>query len=1336
MENPSTKNTPNVDIYLENYTILEKIGEGGYGIVYKAIQISTGQTVAIKILKFKEVLDQKSIKQQTARFDRETKLCAEINHPNIVKLLDKGYTNNQEPFAVFEYISGPTLKDLITLHNGISAEETGFLMGQVLDALVSAHAKGIIHRDLKPHNIMVTKTGTRSHIKILDFGIGIFTHDFRTSDYKDITLTHEVIGTPAYSAPEQLRGDPPTVKSDLYAWGLIVLECLIGQPAIQGSSVAEVFQKQLNPSDVPLPPSIFGHSLGKVLSRVLDKNHNRRIATAELVYEEFSKINFNTIVGDIQPQNELLLKSEDATEVNQLVWRSAHSEKRQITVLCAKLILSVSDHAVMEMETLETIQKDQLYLCKEVGVRFGAHISGIIADTIVMCFGYPQGSDNDARRAGRTALELIGQLQKRNTLLFAKHGVGLDIRIAMNSGTVLIKHNTAPEGLVTNTAFNLLYSAPSGQILATETTRKLLDAHLEFEEFTMPDFSGFINTTNVYLLTGERQTEALSNLSPRSADQKMIGREKEQSKIFETWESIDAKNGKAIIIKGQAGIGKSKLIYETKKQFINGGFKVRECRCLPEHQNNALHPIFEMLKRHIGIHDNETIISQLEEALEKVDCSPKKVIPVICSWFSIPLGDNYQISEASPAEQKEILFEGLGQLILYIDKDKKFTLIIEDLHWIDPTSLDFLGAVLSKIDQESIFLLLTARPEFSPEWDFENYSEILLKTLNETASESLVKDILQQKSIEPIALDYITDKTDGIPLFIEDFTRMLLEEKYLVLEGENYALSKNFDATSVPVTLKGLLNARLDHIGFAKETAQLAAAIGREFTYDLLVKSSLHDEAMVQNNLTALMDANLIYHHRRVQNEKYIFRHALIRDAAYDSMVSLLKQEVHGRIAETIENDFEDIVRDNPFEIAEHYASAKDYQKAIVYGLKKTNFSIRRSLNQEAYNESLKCLEWIAECEEGITSWKQELELNRIIIPALMVLEGYGSEQIEVFSKKAMQLEELLKDDVDFMETFQSSGADHTSNWGLAQYHHMRSNRKEALYLCKSIIHKARKTKNRQNILDSLPLMGMFVSTDGFLFDASSYFEEALSLYDKDLDVEIAFRNGIDPKTHAHANYAFNLALKGNIEKAKHHLKEGRDWALQIEHVPSIAITNVYFMQIAWLIKDEKWIQELNNINSAFFEEYPEMGFLAEYSNVYNYWRIGNIDPQKGFSEMRIVSKQTYLHSYLEGVLVDTLINKKLYDQAIETSEKAIKWAKENKEMVFLSPLYRMLAIAMCSKNEKLSDNEIQLFETSVEIAKDQGARIFELQAYEAYKNWIEDKQKKETISIQIQLLK
>ncbi|WP_025743981.1 protein kinase domain-containing protein [Aquimarina pacifica] len=619
MKDIITQQKTNFGIDPKDYVIQEKIGEGGYGKVYKAQKTSTGMDVAIKILKFKESPDEQSRKQQIARFERETQLCAEINHPNIVKLLDKDYTTENEPFAVFEYISGETLKDLINKHNGLPAEETGMLMEQVLDALICAHNKGIIHRDLKPHNIMITKTETRSYVKILDFGMGAFTYDFRANDYKNLTLTQEVIGTPAYSAPEQLRGDPPTVKTDLYAWGLIFLECLTGQPVMQGTSVAEIFQKQLNPADVPLPPSIIEHPIAKVLANALHKDPYQRTPTASLIFEEFSKVNLNTIVGDIKPQNTVPSPAEDVTAVNQFAWRSVHTEKRLLTVLCAKLSLSMSDDAMMDIETLETIQKDQLNLCKDTGTRFGAHVSGIMADTIIMYFGYPQGSDTDARRAGRTALELVSKLQKRSALLYAKHRVGVDVRVAINSGTALIKHKTAPEGLVTNTAFNLLYTAQPGHIIASETSKKLLDPYLEFEPFQGQGFSGSGNVAT-YLLTGERSTEALSHLSLRSADQKMIGREAEQLKIANAWESIQTKKGKAILVKGQAGIGKSKLIYESKKEVLNDGFIVRECYCLPEYQNNALHPIFEMIKKDLGIHDISSMIPSLEKGLKKLNC--------------------------------------------------------------------------------------------------------------------------------------------------------------------------------------------------------------------------------------------------------------------------------------------------------------------------------------------------------------------------------------------------------------------------------------------------------------------------------------------------------------------------------------------------------------------------------------------------------------------------------------------------------------------------------------------------------------------------------------------
>ncbi len=1316
MENPSTKHTPNVDIELENYSILEKIGEGGYGIVYKAKQISTGQTVAIKILKFKEILDQKSIKQQIARFDRETKLCAEINHPNIVKLLDKGFTANQEPFAVFEYISGQTLKDLITLHNGLPADETGVLMGQVLDALVAAHAKGIIHRDLKPHNIMVTQTGTRSHIKILDFGIGIFTHDFRTDDYKDITLTHEVIGTPAYSSPEQLRGEPPTVKSDLYAWGLIVLECLTGQPAIQGSNVAEVFQRQLNPADVPLPPSIFGHSLGKVLNRVLEKNHTRRIASAALAYEEFSKVNFNTLVGQIQPQNETSLRSEDATEVNQLVWRSAHSEKRQITVLCAKLSLSVSDSAIMDMETVETIQKDQLHLCKDVGVRFGAHISGIIADTIMMCFGYPQGSDNDARRAGRTALELIGQLQKRSTLLFAKHGVGLEIRIAMNSGTVLVKHNSSPEGLVTNMAFNLLYSTPPGHILASENTRRLLEAHLEFEEFnTTQEFSGTINTSRVYLLTGERQTEALSNLSPRSADQKMIGRDKEQAKIFEAWDAIQEKDGKALVVKGQAGIGKSKLIYEAKKQLIDQGFAVRECRCLPEHQNNALHPIFEMLKRDMGIHDNETVIPHLEEALKKSDIDPERVIPVLCSWFSIPMDDTYQVSKASPIEQKEVLYDALEKLILHIDTHKKFTLIIEDLHWIDPTSLDFLSTLVAKMNDKSYLLLLTTRPEFQFDWNSENISEIGLETLNEGSTQSFIKDILQQQSISEEALNYIVDKADGIPLFVEDLTRMLLEEKYLVQEEGTYTLAQNFDATSVPVTLKGLLNARLDHIGFAKETAQLAAAIGREFTYDLLVKSSLHDEGMIQTNLNALMDANLIYHHRRVQNEKYVFRHALIRDAAYDSMVSLLKQEVHGRIAETMENDFDDMVRDNPFELAWHHAEATHYNKASHLGLEAIKKNIKNSANEEALRLHEISKEWVTNIEDEILESSRELELNVTVLAAVALKEGWGSQNQYEMATRNIELINFLKENKSFVNNNTNIEYELLNDWVMFSYLHGRSQNKEAKEVGIRLLENARAVKNHKVEMAISSFLGQSYFISGNIERSEELLMAVINNFDPDKDKDIFMQFGSDPYIFANGLLGFITCFRGYPDKALKLYENGVRYAKTTYNDALIVLAFLFMGCFLSLIDKKKlckeYVLELHELLGDRFEKV----WVSNLFCLIEDWVYDKTDIAEVKRESMIQAGLSLVLSYYEPSMVKTYLKDEKYEVALELLQDSLERQLKHKENSILPVYYNLLGVSKYYVEKNITDEVDTFFNTSIQYAEDMQFGLLKLNAIVDY---------------------
>lgn len=1334
MKNSSTTNTSNVDTDLKNYNILEKIGEGGYGKVFKAEQISTGQIVAIKMLKFKNTLDEQSRKQQIARFERETQLCVQISHPNIVKLLDKGYTGDHEPYAVFEFISGETLKDLINRYNGLSAEETGALMEQVLEALICAHSEGIIHRDLKPHNIMVTKLGTKSYVKILDFGMGTFTYDFKSEDYKDLTLTHDVIGTPAYTAPEQLRGEPPTVKSDLYAWGLIFLECLTGKPVMQGTSVAEIFQKQLDLTDVPLPPSILDHPLAKVLSHVLHKDPRRRIHNAIMISEALGDVNLSTLVGRIQPQNTPVQPADNLTEINQFAWLSTHSEKRQLTVLCAKLSLSISENATLDIETLEAIQKDQLHLCKDTGMRFGAHISGTMADTMIMYFGYPQVSDNDARRAGRTALELISQLQKRSALLYAQHRISIDIRVAMNSGTVLIKHKSDPEGLVTNAAFNLLYTTQPGHILVGETTKKLLDPYLEFEPFITQGFSGGNNSLTAFLLTGERPAEALSNLSLRSADQRMIGREQEQEHVFDVWKTVAPKNGKTILIKGQAGIGKSKLIYETKKGLVHDGFVVRECRCLPEYQNNALYPIFEMLKKDVGIHDDLTdSIPQLENALKKVKCDPAIAIPILCSWFAIPLGDTYQNSEISPLEQKEVLFNILEEWILSIDTQKKFMLIVEDLHWIDPTSLDFLSILISKISKQNYLLLLTARPEFEHDWKEEQATEIGLKILTKAYAESLIKDLIHQKEIDEKALDYIVERSDGIPLFIEDLTTMLTDQEYLILENDTYRLAAKFDATSVPVTLKGLLNTRLDRTGFAKETAQVASAIGREFTYDLLVKSSSHDEAMVQGNLNVLQEANLIYRQRRVQNEIYVFRHALIRDAAYDGMVSQLKREVHGRIAKALEDNFKEVVKENPFELARHQAEAGQYDKASQLGLEAIKRDIKNSANDEALRLYLVIKEWVVRIQDESQKIETELILNDLILPAQMAISGYGSKEVVCLNKR----NELLIDKIQINENNISNeileGIAHKIEWGLFLNYHFHSKRKEAAKVADSILLKLKRKPNRDIEIGVLPLISNALHADGKLDESEKLCNKVFDIYKASTDVEIGINYSMEPKSSAHYLLSSIYLFKGKPEKALNEVKKAIEWGEKITHPVTITLAYLFHALLGYFLNNKELVKQIITNHDLRHDDKSENNWVTMHLKMMEAWCLGDITYAENYVANILSSKQYYALSWYEPSLAETYLNNGQVDKAIQLMESSLKRCLEDNEIWTLSLVRRVLAECYYAKYNTINRKVESEFIQSIEEAKKIGALWFEFNAIVSYGSILHKENKGYKIKLQLE---
>ncbi len=1271
----------------KNYTIHTKIGEGGCSYIYKAVQKSTGQTVALKTIKFVDGVDEQTRKQQVARFEREIQLCAEINHPNIVRILDRDYTVSNEPFVVFEYLKGDTLKDLLLKENGLSATDTANLMGQVLDALVCIHAKGIVHRDLKPQNIIVAKTGARSFIKILDFGIGTYTPSFQHNDYKTLTINEQVVGTPAYSAPEQLRGEPSTEKTDIYTWGLIFLECLTGIPVMKGNSVADIFHLQLNANNITLPHAIASHPLGDLLKIVLQKKPNDRVYNAQQLFDEFSKINFQTIVGKISHHQHYSPINEDYTADNYLSLSNAKQEKRQITALCAKLSISLPSTSQFDIETLDAIQEDQIRLYSDIALKYGGYISQSVADHIVVYFGYPNGTENDARRVGRTALELVSQVQKRSSLLYAQYNIKLNIRIGINTGTVLIKPNILPEGTVTNIAFELLYNAENGSILASKTTKKLLNPYIEFKVAKDLSLSNMSQPLQSFLMIGEYQTEAFAFLNPQNAEKKLIGREIEQKRILDLWNNKE--NLKAIIISGQAGIGKSKLLFEIKKQVITENAKVIECRCLPEHQNNALYPFFEILKRQWAIKNTADPAIILKE-LTASGCNIDDAMPIICSWLSIPQGDKYQQSKLSPENQKTILFETLTKCILQSQESTQVLFIIEDLHWGDSMSIELMHYFIKVINNAKTLIIGSSRSEFKPEWEIET---IQLQSLEKTCTKEIVEGILSSANVEDKLVDYIAQKSDGVPLYIEEFTSMLKENNFLTLNNEVYSINTHLQEKPVPETLHALLNTRLDKTSFAKETAQLASVIGREFSYDLLVKASSKEEFAVQADLESLINADIIYHKRHVDQKSYIFRHALICDAAYEGMINITKKEKHIKIAEAIEAHIASNINnisEQQFEIiATHKYKGGKIIDGIIW-LNKALLAIKqKSANKETQIIAYKALEWIQQISKTKQTQELEISIRQALIFATMAIDGYGANEVGKQLEALRILCKALGDTDNLFSTMTTQ----------VNYYMMHNNWKLATDAALFFHEEALKQKNTKWIIASSVTLGQQYFTDGRFEESAQLLESAIKIYSPEIDQQFQF--GIDQGILAASILCSTYHFLGRSNEIPELEAKAMKWAEEAKHVHSSA--SLYFgLSCLYIYKNDKETLKKHTNKLTHMDSANEPNMFIYMGKTLALWADSDLGSIKKIIAEQEACNMISMKSFWYAIIAKLEIEFENFDAAKERINKALSWIGNIDGHLYSAELHHLLGISYWGlKNKDLS---IRHLEEARNIAQKQKA--------------------------------
>lgn len=943
---------------MKYYSIVEILFESIHSCVYKAIQKNTRQYVAIKMIKGNSLPD----RQRQEQFEREVRICAEINHPCIVKLLDTGYTSDHMPFAVFEYIAGITLKQFIQQHGVINLPLAAELMGQVLDALACAHSMGIVHRDLKPENIMITQPGVKPYAKVLDFGIGVFTGDRFPAD--------DTAGTPAYCAPEQLRGEPPSVRSDLYAWGLVLTECITGAPVISGHTLTAVYEQQLSPGPVPLPDFLAGHPLGSLLKRVLEKKAADRAADACLLLQELAATELT--VPPLSAVASKMRQSPPAeTMDNMLAWDYGKREKRLITVLCIKLEATACKDTQPEEDMLEELLHRQLRVCAAVAARFGGFVKGMMAGYLLIYFGYPQATDNDARMACRTALEVLGEMQQHNIPLYEQQKITLTTRQTIHTGVIISRENRVAEGTTPGTGFNLLQDTPADRILVTGATAALIGHFAKLEKSHHVPGEGCTGVQETFYVLKERRAEVFSRLYSAAANRSMHGRAAALNTIVRCYERVDDAHREVVLITGEAGIGKSRLMLEARKKMTD--VMLIERRCLPEHKHRTLFPFIEIIRQYYGLYQQagERAVLLLEQLLSAAGCDPVVAMPVMLACFGWPFTESYPPSQAAPADQKAVLFQALKKCMINISRKKKYVLLLEDLHWMDPVSHEFLADMIADSGQGGCMFLLSARTGFLPSWNTALFTPLPLAPLDMQAVKSMVEEQLEHgKKIAPASLSYILEHTGGVPFFIEELLQLLLAEGWLTAAKDTYHLIPGDRLPGVPLTLKELLQAKLDQAGAAKETAQLAATIGREFSSGLLIKAAMKEACSVLKDLQVLTAADILIPLRTEKGLYYVFRHMLFCEVTYDSQPPPVRRQAHARIAEALmagmdPDEQPDVLLMNA--LAQHLHRAGNVAAAIEWQLTGIQQLISTSANRECISLCEQALKWLREWPAGQT---------------------------------------------------------------------------------------------------------------------------------------------------------------------------------------------------------------------------------------------------------------------------------------------------------------------------------------------------------------------------------
>jgi class 3 adenylate cyclase/predicted ATPase len=786
-------------------------------------------------------------------------------------------------------------------------------------------------------------------------------------------------------------------------------------------------------------------------------------------------------------------------------------ERRHVTVMFADLVGSTSLSVRMDPEDLREVISAYQKCVTEIVHRFRGYVARYVGDGVLVYFGYPQAYEDDAEQAVRAGLELVAAVAG------LRAPAPLQIRIGIATGLVVVGHvipsgESKERGMVgetPNLAARLQGVAEPNMVVIAESTRRLLGNLFQLEDLGTRDLKGIAGPVRAWAAVQANPVASRFEALHATGMTALVGREEESELLLRRWSKATTGKGQVLLLSGEPGIGKSRLTAAIMELLAGEPHRRVRYFCSPQHTNSALHPIIGQIEHAAGLTRDDSLGAKLDklDALLQQSATSSQDTALLAEMLSLPNDGRYPVLELEPQQRRQRTLDALVRQMEAVSGSVPLLIVFEDAHWADPTSLELLGRAVGRAAKLRVLMILTFRPEFEPPWiEQAHVTALALNRLAPREVGAMVDHIVGNKPLPENIRQDIIERTDGIPLFVEEMTKAVLEAES---EGaaSHTAASVPSPALAVPASLHASLMARLDRLGPAKELAQIGAAIGRQFSHALVAAVACMPETKLRADLDSIIRAGLLFRQGVPPDATYLFKHALVQDAAYGLLLREPRRELHARIADTLESEFPEVAENRPELLARHCTEAGQIEKAAALWGKAGQRSTQRSALVEATEQLRRALDLIAILPGTAPLRREEIKLQVALIHPLLHVSGYAAPETRAAVERARllieQAEALGEPPEDPLLLF-------SVLYGLWVANLVAFNGDVMRELAVQFLALAEKQSATAPLMLGRRIMGLSLLHTGDIADGRAHIERAIALYDPAEHRPLATRFGQD----------------------------------------------------------------------------------------------------------------------------------------------------------------------------------------------------------------------------------